>query len=127
MTATSVSTGLITTGLGIGSPDAATNSPEKIREAASQFEALLISQVLKAAHEGDGEGEGWLGTGEDQTADSIMGLADDYFARALAARGGFGLARMVAAGLDHRVSSEPVNNSSPELSPEPETALRTDD
>jgi Rod binding domain-containing protein len=100
--------GVLTTGLGI--------SPEKIRDAASQFEALLIGQVLKAAHEG--EDEGWLGTGEDQTAGSMMGLAEDYFARAIASRGGFGLARMIASGLERRVSAESVSNSSPE--PEPD-------
>jgi Rod binding domain-containing protein len=127
MTTDSLIPGIISTGLGIESPGPSRNSPEKIREAASQFEALLISQVLKATHEGEGEGEGWLGTGEDQTAGSIMGLADDYFARALAKRGGFGLARMVASGLEHRVSSEPVNNSNPEPSPAPEKAPRTVD
>ena|ERR1700722_12294820 len=93
-----------TTGLGIGSLDADRNSPEKIKGAASQFEALLISQVLKTAHDGEGDGEGWLGTGEDQTAQSVMGLADDYFARALAARGGLGLARTIASGLEKRAS-----------------------
>jgi Rod binding domain-containing protein len=106
--------GVLTTGLGIGSSDTAKDSPEKIRAAASQFESLLISQVLKASHE-DGD-EGWLGTGEDQTASSVMGLAEDYFARAMAARGGFGLARMVASGLQHRVSAGSVSNSSPDSS-----------
>ena len=84
----------------------AKDSPEKIRDAASQFEALLISQVLKATHEG--EDEGWLGTGEDQTAGSVMGLAEEYFARAMAARGGFGLARMVASGLAQRASARRI-------------------
>src|ERR1700675_729466 len=107
MTVDSLVPGVISTGLGIGSPGASRNSPENIRNAASQFEALLISQVLKASHEG--EGEGWLGTGEDQTAGSMMGLAEDYFARAIAARGGFGLAHMVAAQLEHRVSTDPAS------------------
>jgi Rod binding domain-containing protein len=107
-----------TTGLGIGSLDGAKDSPEKIRGAASQFEALLISQVLKASHEGEGDGEGWLGTGEDQTAQSIMGLADDYFARALAARGGFGLAHMIASGLEKRAGEAEDRGSSSADSPE---------
>jgi Rod binding domain-containing protein len=121
----SLLSGALTTGLGIGSPITAKDSPEKIRDAASQFEALLIGQVLKAAHED--EDEGWLGTGEDQTAGSMMGLAEDYFARAIASRGGFGLARMVASGLEHRVSADPASNSSPELSPEPGEAPYTSD
>jgi Rod binding domain-containing protein len=71
------------------------DSPEKIRDAATQFESLLIGQILKSAH----EDEGWLGTGDDQTAGAAMGMADEYFARAMAARGGLGLANTIAAGL----------------------------
>jgi Rod binding domain-containing protein len=119
---------MLTTGLGIGSSGAAKDSPEKIRDAASQFEALLISQVLKSSHEDEGEGEGWLGTGEDRTADSMMGLAEDYFGRAIAARGGLGLARMVASGLERRVSAGSVSSSSPEPSPDhPAVAAHTSD
>ncbi len=96
--------GVLTTGLGIGPSTTAKDSPEKIRDAASQFEALLIGQVLKASH--TGEDEGWLGTGDDQTADSVMGLAEEYFARSIAARGGFGLARMVASQLERGTSAD---------------------
>jgi len=121
--------GVLTAGLGINS-NIAKDSPEKIRDAASQFEALLISQVLKASHEG--EDQGWLGTGEDQTAGAMMSLAEDFFARAMAARGGFGLARMVASGLvasglGTGASPGSVNNSSPEPLPEPAEAPHTRD
>ena len=75
------------------------DSPEKIRESATQFESLMIGQILKTTHEG---GEGWLGTGEDETAGTAMGMADDYFARALASRGGLGLADMVSKSLEKR-------------------------
>jgi Rod binding domain-containing protein len=118
---------VLTTGLGFDSSVTAKDSPEKIRAAASQFESLLISQVLKASHEDEGEGEGWLGTGEDQTAGSVMGLAEDYFARAMSARGGFGLARTIASGLEHRVAESAASNSSPEPSPDPEQAPHTSD
>ena len=117
--------GALTTGLGFGSSSTDKDSPEKIHDAASQFEALLIGQVLKAAHEG--EDEGWLGTGEDQTAGSMMGLAEDYFARAIASRGGFGLARMVASGLERRASANSVSHSNSGPSPESGQAPRTDD
>src|SRR5579872_7027965 len=73
------------------------NSPEKIAEAAKQFEGLLIGEMFKAMHS-DGE-QGWLGTGEDQTASSAMGMADEYFAQAIANHGGFGLAKTVARQL----------------------------
>ncbi len=115
MPADAVLSSVISSGIGISSSNSAKDSPEKIRSAASQFEALLISQVLKASHQD--EDEGWLGTGEDQTAGSVMGLAEDYFARAMAARGGFGLAHMVASGLERRVSGGPASSSSPEPSP----------
>jgi hypothetical protein len=34
---------------------------------------------------------GWMGTGDDQSADSAMELAEEQFAQALASRGGLGL------------------------------------
>lgn len=92
-----ISSVLSSTGLGTPSLSGSKNDPEKIRQAASQFEALMIGQVLKSVHE-DGE-EGWLGTGEDQTASSAMGMGDEYFAQAIAKRGGLGLAKMISAGL----------------------------
>src|SRR5580700_10028688 len=100
---------LLTSGSGSASSPQGKDSPEKIRAAASQFEALLIGQILKASHEGDGEG--WMGTGEDKTAASAMEMGDEFFARAIAAHGGLGLAKMVSEGLDRRAAS----NSSPAI------------
>ena len=45
--------------------------PENVREAAQQFESLLIAQLLKTARE-SGSGGGWLGTGDDATADRFF-------------------------------------------------------
>src|SRR5258708_40167373 len=114
-----------TAGLGLADAGggAVGDSPQKIRDAASQFEGLLIAQVLKSVH--DGQSEGWRGTGEDKSAGSAMELADDYFARALAARGGLGLARMVAAGLERRAASPEVSHSSLEKGSRPEGSPRT--
>jgi peptidoglycan hydrolase FlgJ len=94
---------------GLGVTAAASNpdkDPAKIREAASQFESLLIGQVFKSMHE-DGE-EGWLGSGEDQTASSAMGLADEYLAQAISKRGGLGLAAMIDRQLSPASSSNPA-------------------
>ena len=74
-----------------------TDSPEKIKDAASQFEALLIGQILKAAH-GDSD-EGSFGGDADPASASAMDFANDYFARAMAAKGGLGLTNMIVAGL----------------------------
>jgi flagellar protein FlgJ len=94
-----ISSVLSSTGLGAPTLSGSKNDPEKIKQAASQFEALLMGQVLKSVHESSEEG-GWLGTGEDQTASSAMGMADEYFAQSMAKRGGLGLARMISAGLE---------------------------
>ncbi len=76
----------------------ATDLPRKGKavDAAKQFEALLIGQMLKTMREG---GSGWLGSGEDQAAESAMGMAEEHFAAALSASGGLGLATTVERGL----------------------------
>jgi Rod binding domain-containing protein len=103
---------LSTPGLASGgdSPVKGVDTPQKIRDAAVQFEALLVGQILKSVHEEEG---GWLGAGEDQTAGSAMQMADEYFARALTAHGGLGLARMITSGLNHAAADE-ATRSSPE-------------
>ncbi len=68
----------------------------KAVDAAKQFEALLIGQMLKTMRE---SGSGWLGSGEDQAAESAMGMAEEHFAAALSASGGLGLASTIERGL----------------------------
>ena len=70
----------------------------KARDAARQFEALLIGQMLKSAQGADGAG--WLGTGEDQAGMQAMEIAQEFFAQALADGGGLGLAKPVLTGLE---------------------------
>ena len=72
------------------------DSPDKIHRAAQQFESLLITQILRTAHD---DSEGWLGTGDDQTASSAMGIAEEQLAQALSARGGLGLSGLIEQGL----------------------------
>src|SRR5579871_812299 len=79
------------------------NSPQKIADSAKQFESLMLAQMLKTMHEEDGEG--WLGTGEDQTSSSAMGMADEYFAKAMASKGGLGLAHMISTSMERRTES----------------------
>jgi len=68
----------------------------KINDAAHQFEALLIGQMLKSMRDSEG---GWMGTGEDEAASSAMEYAQEMFAQALASNGGLGLANLIAKGL----------------------------
>ena len=68
----------------------------KATGAAQQFESLLIAQMLKTMREAE---SGWLGTGEDSASDSAMAMAEEHFASAISAAGGFGLAKIVGTGL----------------------------
>ena len=72
------------------------DDPAKVRGAATQFEALLIGQMMKSMHDAEG---GWLGDGEDESASSAMDYGREIFAQAMASNGGFGLASLVAKGL----------------------------
>ena len=72
------------------------DDPAKVRDAAKQFEALLIGQMMKSMHDSEG---GWLGTGDDESGSAAMEYGQEIFAQAMAAGGGLGLANLVAAGL----------------------------
>jgi len=72
------------------------DDPAKVKTAATQFEALLIGQMMKSMHSADG---GWLGTGSDDSASSAMEYAEESFAQAMAAQGGMGIASLVSKGL----------------------------
>ena len=74
-----------------GADDAA-----KIKDAARQFEALLIGQMLKSMRDSEG---GWLGTGDDEASSSAMEYAQEMFAQSLSANGGLGMASLVMKGL----------------------------
>ncbi|HTX36538.1 MAG TPA: rod-binding protein [Bryobacteraceae bacterium] len=72
-----------------------TDSPARIRDAAQQFEALLINQILHSARESGG----WLSLGDDPSGDSATDFAEQQLADTLAKQGGFGLSKMIADGL----------------------------
>ena len=74
--------------------------PVKLREAASQFEALMLAQILKCAQQAGSEG--WLGTGDDQTGGLLLELAQEHLAQVLASQGGLGLAGLVVEGLSRQ-------------------------
>ena len=72
------------------------NEASKIKDAARQFEALLIGQMLKSMRDSEG---GWLGTGGDEASSSAMEYAQEMFAQSLSANGGLGMASLVMKGL----------------------------
>ena len=76
------------------------NDPKKVADAARQFEALMIGQLLKNAREESSDG--WLGSGEDSSAGTATDMAQEFFGRALADAGGLGIAKVVTANLSRR-------------------------
>jgi Rod binding domain-containing protein len=71
--------------------------PTNAQDAAQQFEALLLSEMLRTERE---SGNGWLGTGEDSSGDCAIDYAEQQLALALARQGGLGLAGLIASGLE---------------------------
>ena len=70
------------------------SKPLKLHQAAQQFEALMIGEMMKLVHEDSSSG--WLGSDDGEGGDNqAMEMAESQFANALAANGGLGLARMV--------------------------------
>ena len=82
--------------------------PAKARDAAQQFEALLISQLLRSAR---AEGSGWLGAPGESSSDCATDYAEQQFAAVMAHAGGLGIAAMVARGLGN--SSTPAPSTAP--------------
>ena len=72
------------------------DDPARVHDAASQFEALLIGQILRSARS---DGTGWLGITEDSSADSAIDYAEQQFAAVMARGGGLGIAATIERGL----------------------------
>jgi flagellar protein FlgJ len=83
----------IVTAASVGNPG---RDPGKVRDAAQQFEALLMGQILRSARQG---AAGWLGGGEDGSAECATDYAEQQFAAVLAQQGGLGLASLISRGL----------------------------
>ncbi len=84
------------------------DTPEAIKKAATQFEALLIGEVLKTSREADGSG--WMGTDEDDPGSTLSEMSEQQISQSLAAGGGFGLAKMISGGLT-KLSSRNASQS----------------
>ncbi len=68
--------------------------PTKTADAAQQFEALLIGQMLRSAHEASQDDD------NDQSGATMTDMADQQFAQLLSKNGGMGLAHMIVTGLN---------------------------
>lgn len=84
--------------------------PSKLHNAAQQFEALVIGEMLRAERESgsDASGSGgWLDTGGDSGSESAMDLAEGQLSNALAQGGGLGLAKMIEKTMTHADTATP--------------------
>ena len=80
--------------LGAAPPDP---KPKTTAAASKQFEALLIGQMLRSAHESGGDSA--LSGEEDSSSETMWDLAAQHFAQVMANNGGLGLAKMIEQGL----------------------------
>jgi Rod binding domain-containing protein len=78
--------------------------PKNAAEAARQFEALMIGQMLRTAHASGGKGFLDPDSDENATSEPLLDLADQQFAQMLANNGGFGLAKLIAKSLNQSTS-----------------------
>jgi flagellar protein FlgJ len=76
----------------------------KIKDAAQQFEGLMIGQLLKTAREASGDG-GWFGTGDDATGQMAVELAEQQLSMTMAKQGGFGLSSAIVRQLSPAASA----------------------
>jgi Rod binding domain-containing protein len=79
-------------------PTADAAPPKNIEEAAQQFEAMMLTQMLRSAKESSGEGA--LSDGDDDsTSSTTMDMANSQFAKMLSQNGGLGLAKLIIRDL----------------------------
>src|ERR1700733_4171297 len=82
---------------------ASKDTPDNIRKAATDFEALLIAQMLKSARESGGGVTGDADE-QDETNSTLIELGEQQLAQALSNSGGLGIAKMVIAGLTNHAN-----------------------
>jgi Rod binding domain-containing protein len=75
------------------------DSPAKIKQVATDFEALLLAQMMKSAREASGGGLTSDGADDSEENSTMIELGEQQFAQALASSGGLGIAKMVVTGL----------------------------
>ena len=81
------------------SASAMNDSPAKIQKAGTEFEALLLAQMLKSARESSGNGLTGDDADDNDANSTMVELGEQQFAQALASSGGLGIAKMVVTGL----------------------------
>jgi flagellar protein FlgJ len=86
-------------------------SRKNIHEAAQQFESLMIGELLKSVRAASSDG--WLGSGDDDSSDSAVSMAETQFASAMARSGGIGLAAMIERSVAREAGQNVANTVEP--------------
>ena len=68
----------------------------------------MIGQLLKTAREASSGSGGWFGTGEDETGQIPMEMAEQQLAATMAKQGGFGLTTTIARDLELGAASKKI-------------------
>jgi Rod binding domain-containing protein len=76
------------------------DDPGKVKDAATQFEALLFGQMMRSARESSSGG--WGGESDDKAGDSMKEMAEQQLSQLLAAGSGLGLAKLVIQGISRK-------------------------
>lgn len=104
-------------------PNSTPPTPERIRQAAGEFEALMIEQMLKAAR--DNTSTSLDGENSPDANETMLDLANQQLAQLISKAGGLGLTRLIERGLQNQKSPEPRTASSlPSLAPGPSVSLK---
>lgn len=82
-------------------PDTSATPAEasKIKKCATEFEGMLLAQMLRSARESGGGGLTGCDEDDSEANSSLLELGEQQFAQALAGSGALGIAKMVIAGL----------------------------
>lgn len=76
--------------------------PSDLRKAAADFEALVLTELLREIRFAGPDGEQ-----SDQASSTMLGFGHEQMARAIAASGGLGLASIAVKGLEHAKHAAP--------------------
>jgi Rod binding domain-containing protein len=81
----------------------------KLSKAAEEFEAVMLNELLKPLHFGAGVDQGEEEPSGD-AAETVRGLGTDALGKALAAQGGFGIARKVVKEVTREANDTKVEH-----------------
>lgn len=89
---------------------------KKLVDAAQQFEAMFLSEMLKnSMSSGDGDSDSDTSSGQNGT---IQGMGTEAVSKAIASAGGLGIARHIVAEVEHEHAQH-------ELQEKSETSLKS--